>query len=95
MVILCVQDDEQRQLLLLQAEGFRVMGVGDGEAAQEASRNYSGSIDLLISDVQMTGMNGWEVCRNIGEECPETKMLMMSGALEARKPGCDEWFAFP
>lgn len=88
MVILCAEDDEKIRLLLLkllQADGFTVLTVGDGEAALEASRNHPGHIDLLLSDVGMPRMNGLELCKVIAAERPETKVLMMSGDLGWRE----------
>jgi len=88
MVVLCAEDDDRILLFLsrlLIADGFTVLSAGDGEAALELSRNYSGSIDLLLSDVKMPRMNGLELCEIMASERPETKVLMMSGDFESRE----------
>ena len=88
MVILLVEDDVHVQYFiwnLLKADAYTVLTAGDGKAALEASRNYPGSIDLLLSDVEMPRMGGLELYRNIMAERPGIKVLMMSGALSGRE----------
>jgi len=87
MVILCAEDDVWVQHIiwkLLKADGFTVLTAGDGETALAASRDYPGSIDLLLSDVAMPRIGGLELCRSIAAERPGIKVLMMSGYLEER-----------
>ena len=89
MVILLVEDDVHLQYFignLLKADGFIVLTAGDGNAALEASRSYPGSIDLLLSDVEMPRMGGLELCKDIMAERPGIKVLMMSGALSGKGP---------
>jgi DNA-binding response OmpR family regulator len=81
MVILLVEDDMGVRFFawqLLKAEGFTVLCAGDGEAALKISRNYPGSIDLLLSDVEMPRMGGLELCKYTSAERPGIKVLMMS-----------------
>jgi DNA-binding response OmpR family regulator len=55
MVILLADDDVGVRFFvrrLLKADGFTVLTAGDGKAALEASRNFPGSIDLMLSDVE-------------------------------------------
>ena len=83
MVILLVEDDVGVQFFVwrsLKASGFSVLTASDGKVALEASRNYPGAIDLLLSDVGMPGMDGLELCNRIVAERPGIKVLMMSGA---------------
>lgn len=88
MVILCVDDDERVRLLLLKllkADGLTVLSAEDGKSALEVSRNHTGPIDLLLSDVKMPGMNGLELCEIVAAERPDTKVLLMSGDLASRE----------
>jgi|ERR1017187_1083592 CheY-like chemotaxis protein len=88
MVILLVDDDVHVQYFiwkLLKTDGFTILTAGDGQAALQASDNYPGTIDLLLSDVEMPRMGGLELCRNILAMRPGTKVLMMTGDLESRE----------
>ena len=64
--ILIVDDDPAfRNLLsgLLRTQGFEIVTAGDGqEALEEFSRCEA---DLVLLDVQMPRMDGFEVCRQL------------------------------
>jgi DNA-binding NtrC family response regulator len=82
MVILLVDDNIGVQFYvwkLLKDAGFTVLTADGGRAALEASRNYPGAIDLLLSDVDMPRMDGLELYRHIAAQRPEIKVLLMSG----------------
>ncbi len=65
-VILCV-DDEIRNLSMLEVvlapRGYRIVLAQDGEAA--LAKLHSERIDLVILDIMMPRMDGFEVCRRI------------------------------
>jgi DNA-binding response OmpR family regulator len=80
-VILLAEDDVHVQYFawkVLRAEGFTVLTSGNGEFALEASRSYTGHIDLLLTDTEMPRMNGLQLYRNIRAERPGIKALVMS-----------------
>jgi DNA-binding response OmpR family regulator len=82
MVILVAEDHEDVRLAIwniLKADGFTALTADDGRAALELSRSYPGTIDLLLSDVDMPVMGGLELCQAIAEERTGIKVLMMSG----------------
>ena len=62
-----VVDDERNVTRLvrmyLNAEGFRVETAANGEEALEKSRSVRP--DLIILDLMMPQMDGWEVCRRL------------------------------
>ena len=64
-----VVDDESRMRKLVRdflvREDYEVLEAGDGEAALDIF--YQENIALIILDVMMPKMNGWEVCREIRE----------------------------
>jgi DNA-binding response OmpR family regulator len=87
MVILLAEDDVQIRYFiwkLLKADGFTVLASGNAEFALKASRDYPGHIDLLLTDTEMPGISGLELCRNITAERPGIKTLVMSGDLHWR-----------
>ena len=64
-VLLCDDDPELRRLLAtyLRENGYRVTPIGDG---RDVARHVAdGSVDLLILDLMLPGINGLEVCRNL------------------------------
>jgi CheY-like chemotaxis protein len=70
---------------LLEAEGHEVLAAADGAEALEISRRYAGAIDLLITDVLMPRMGGLELIRQILQERPGLRILIMSGKLDDAK----------
>ena len=82
--VILVADDEVliRNLvtLLLQGEGYAVLSASDGQEALELSRKYPGTIDLVITDVEMPRLNGMDLCAHLLEERPGIKAIVMSGA---------------
>ncbi|MBV9964173.1 MAG: response regulator [Alphaproteobacteria bacterium] len=65
-LILIADDDETERFLqrqVLEPEGFQIIEAKDGESALEAFNGHRP--DLVILDVMMPGMSGFEVCRAI------------------------------
>src|SRR6058998_259224 len=100
-----VADDQasNRELLeeLLTAEGFKVISVPDGAGAlHELS---AAQIDLVLLDVMMPGLNGFEVCERIKAN-PETYLIPVvlitaladkQDRIEGIKGGADDFLTRP
>jgi DNA-binding response OmpR family regulator len=82
--IILVADDEVmiRNLvtILLQGQGYVVLSASDGQEGLDLSRKYPGTIDLVITDVEMPRLNGMDLCTHLLEERPGIKVIVMSGA---------------
>ncbi len=77
--ILVVEDDPSITMgleLNLRAEGFDVVVAHDGE--EGLTRARSGAIDLVILDVMLPRLNGFEVLRALRGEGNEVSVLMLS-----------------
>ena len=78
-----IVDDEPEVLNLLgrvlKAEGCRVFSAHDGRAALRVSREYTGVIDAVITDLSMPKLDGLELRGRISAERPGIKVLLMSG----------------
>lgn len=80
--ILLVEDEDQLRLPLeelLASKGYGVISAADAEEALSVSRNHSGPIDLLLTDVIMPGIDGVELADRLTEQRPETSVILMSG----------------
>lgn len=63
-VILVVEDEEYVRELVshtLQGAGYRVQTAENGEMANRAV--VESRPDLVVLDVRLPGMDGWDVCR--------------------------------
>lgn len=71
MKTILIADDEERIRKLvgdfLRKEGYSIIEAEDGDSAFSLFENSKNSIDLIILDIMMPGINGWEVCRKIRE----------------------------
>jgi DNA-binding response OmpR family regulator len=83
--ILVVDDDEAVRRLVarvLRAAGHEVVTMNDGRAALRTALGDSAQFDLLLTDVEMPGMSGIELARELRAKDPELRVLMISGYTE-------------
>jgi len=59
--------------------GYDVLAAPDGEAALRIAETQQKQIDLLVTDMVMPNMGGWELATHIQRLHPEVKVLFMSG----------------
>ncbi len=80
--ILLVEDDPtilEMGLTILAKLGYRVLTAHSPEEALQQAGDHTGSIDLLITDVIMPGMNGKELAQQLIALYPALKLIYMSG----------------
>jgi len=74
-----VVDDEKRIVEILQAylerDGYRVIAAYDGRSALDSAR--SNSPDLIILDLMLPEISGWDVCRELRRES-EVPIIMLT-----------------
>jgi DNA-binding NtrC family response regulator len=77
-----VVDDEQDIVNLikqsLEPNGFQAYIFIEPSAALEHFISHSKDYDIVISDVRMPGMNGYEFIRNVKESNPKVKVILMT-----------------
>ena len=82
-VVVLVADDEPSTLALVashvRSRGYKVLEASDGDQAWQLAHEHLP--DLVILDVMMPGMSGWEVCRKIREavSLAHTGVIMLTG----------------
>lgn len=64
---------------ILEAANFHVLRANSGPAAVKLAANYSGKIDLLLSDVQMPEMSGPQLGDALKQARPDIHVMFMSG----------------
>ena len=80
--VLLVEDDDALRMLAeetLDDLGYRVIAAEDGLAALEVEGDHEDDIDLLLTDVVMPGLGGFEVARVVQGARPNIKVVYMSG----------------
>ncbi len=80
--VLCADDDLEILALVsrhIKSRGATVVEASDGEEALRLARQHQPT--LIVLDVMMPGMSGWEVCRAIREDAQlqNTGVLMLTG----------------
>jgi CheY-like chemotaxis protein len=84
--ILIVEDDVQIRLLLctiLEEAGYIVRPAADAFAALEEMR--AESPDVLLSDLYMPGMSGFELLTIVRHQFPTTRVVAMSSAFSGEE----------
>jgi CheY-like chemotaxis protein len=86
-IILCVDDNEQTlsvRTFLLETRGYRVLNAGTAQEALEILEGTAqGTLDLLIADLLMPGMDGNELVRRARQMHPMLPTLIVSGTVVA------------
>jgi PAS domain S-box-containing protein len=80
--ILLVEDEPMVLNLcktLLEDMGFTVLTAGAPGDAMRLAEEHAGQIHLLITDVVMPEMNGWDLAKRLLSLYPDLKSLFMSG----------------
>lgn len=80
-ILLAEDEVVVRNLLqrVLMKHGYDVMAGANGNEALSLAEAYDGHIHLLVTDIQMPEMNGFDLVALIKQQRPATEILMMSG----------------
>jgi CheY-like chemotaxis protein len=80
--VLIVEDEASLRRLLslsLERRGYTVMTAVDGAEAIEIFRQHPGEIDVVVSDVVMPRIDGFELKRRIADLTPGMRFVFISG----------------
>jgi len=100
--ILLVEDEESLAIGLaynLEEEGYKVITCGDGVEAVRLFGEHS--VDLIILDIMLPHMDGFEVAEKIREKSPRIPILMLTARTQAEdrirglRTGADDYLTKP
>ena len=101
--VLVAEDDGGLRRLMVQVlsrNGYDVLAVETGEQAMEVVEGFDGTIDLLVSDVEMSELSGPELAAWLQRTNPALRILLTSGTAESTVlngllPGTSAFLAKP
>jgi CheY-like chemotaxis protein len=80
--ILVVEDEagiRGRVRRILSRQNYTVIEASNGRQALEIAREHPGAIDMLLTDVVMPEMGGFDLAQEVLKKRPNTKVLFISG----------------
>jgi CheY-like chemotaxis protein len=86
--ILIVEDEAHlRELLaeLLKAKGYEVSVAANGRDGLNIFQGYAEEIDLIVTDLKMPTLSGYDLERTVHSEYPEQKIIAITGSLQSGK----------
>ncbi len=102
MTVLVIDDDAHIRSSIgkfLIARGHTVIEAANGEKAVEVVKSQA--VDIVITDVKMPGMDGFEVLRRVRSVAPEIEVIVITGvkesenAFRALREGAFDFFSKP
>ncbi len=82
--VLVAEDDPRIRALLtrfLEGEGYRVLSGSNGRAALEVARAQGDDIDVVVTDVEMPGLRGPQLVRELRATRPGLPAVFITGDL--------------
>ncbi|MBA3686678.1 MAG: response regulator [Planctomycetes bacterium] len=90
--ILIVEDDPQICAVLgesLSAHGYRILLASAGTEALQILSTAVPAVQLVVTDVDMPGINGYELARRLRQLRPDVRIIFISGHAEQERPAGD------
>lgn len=83
--VLLVEDEDPLRNVIeatFQAKGFRVLSAASAEAAIQAVTQHGETLDILITDLSLPGMDGYSLARSLVNAGSVRRVVYMSGYSE-------------
>lgn len=79
-ILVAEDEDEIRRLVckVLEMKGYQVLAARHGAEALQIGQEYAGPIHLLLTDVIMPRLSGFDLGERLSSERPDLKILYMS-----------------
>jgi PAS domain S-box-containing protein len=84
-VVLVVEDDAPVRRMTTRAlreAGYQTLEAESGREALDLIRQRQGRLDLVVSDIGLPEMDGYELARRLEQERPDLPLLYMSGYVD-------------
>ncbi len=103
-LIYLVDDDDGSRTAMARAlgrVGYSIEPFASGEDALEALRENSAAVDMVISDVRMPGMSGYDLLREVRASWPHLPFILVTAfadvddAVSALQEGADDYLTKP
>ena len=84
VVLLAEHDPDIRVMLekLLKQGGYDLLVVEDGQQALQKSEEHKGRIDILVADIQMPGMTGADLAREMRRTRQDLRIMLLSPSVQ-------------
>ena len=102
-ILIAEDEDVIRDFVVINMRraGYEVTDVSSGEKALEVFQESGGNFDIVLLDVMMPGMDGFEVCKQIRAASPSIGIIMLSAKTQEMDKvsglmlGADDYIAKP
>jgi len=102
-ILIAEDEDVIRDFVVINMRraGYEVTDVPNGEKALEVFHESGGNFDIVLLDVMMPGIDGFEVCKQIRATSPSIGIIMLSAKTQEMDKvsglmlGADDYIAKP
>lgn len=79
-ILVCEDEDPIREFVVinLRRAGYEVVDVNCGEAALETFEKEQGDFDIVLLDIMMPGIDGFQVCKKLREKSSTIGIIMLT-----------------
>lgn len=85
IVVLLAEEDPAVRLMLerlLKQGGYDLLVAADGQEALQKSEEHKGRIDILVADVQMPGMTGADLAKEMRKSRTDLRIILLSAVAQ-------------
>lgn len=79
-ILVCEDEDPIREFVVinLRRAGYEVVDVNCGESALETFEKEQGDFDIVLLDIMMPGIDGFQVCKKLREKSSTLGIIMLT-----------------
>lgn len=79
-ILVCEDEDPIREFVVinLRRAGYEVVDVNCGESVLQTFENEQGDFDIVLLDIMMPGIDGFQVCKKLREKSSTLGIIMLT-----------------